>query len=85
MNNKHQELIAKQVEVKTYYDRETKEVTKVTHNGVSVSFEQEGNLISLHNHVKHTFNGYGGVLGFTEHDLHDLVDKALDKTPPNKV
>ena len=40
---------------------------------------------NLHDKIKHTFNGYGGVHGFTRFDLHDFVDKALDKTPPNKV
>ena len=40
---------------------------------------------NLHDKVKRTFNGYGGVLGFTEQDLHNLVNNTLYKTPPNKV
>jgi len=51
--------------------------------------EREELKQNLHDKIKRTFNGYGGVHGFTRFDLHDFVDKALDKaldkTPPNKV
>ena len=28
----------------------------------------------LHDQIKRIFNGYGGVRGFTQFDLHDLLD-----------
>ena len=47
--------------------------------------EGDGRNDCLHTNIKHLFNGYGGILGFTENDLHNLVNTPLDKTPPNKV
>jgi len=92
MNNKHQELIAKKVAEFTYQDhghvlgliKFFEQTLKDTIDTV-LKEEREEQQQNLHDLIKRTFNGYGGVHGFTQFDLHDFVDKALDNPPPNTV
>jgi len=67
--------------------RGLKEITKTLQDTIDTVLEKErdGRNDCLHTDIKHLFNGYGGILGFTENDLHNLVNTPLDKTPPNKV
>ena len=100
MNNKHQELIDQMKDFAvnytehdgagvpekylTFHEIDFDNQLQDTIDTV-LAVQREEQKQNLYNHIKHSFNGYAGVRGFTEFELYDLVEKALDKTPPNKV
>ena len=63
------------------FERVNREVAQTLQDVIDTVLEEEREELkqNLHEQIKRTFNGYGGVHGLTEFDLHDFVDNASTK------